>query len=383
MNRQRSSPRKIGAARVAVVLLALLVPAMTAPSVFASHARDRSELRSLMSAVVAAGAPAYLVDVIDANGEWQGAAGRADLRSPKPASPEAQFRIGSISKMFVATAVLQQVARGRVDLDAPIDRYLPGLLSQGSIITVRELLQHRAGLADPSWGADDAAVLAYFEAACHARFDRITQVKQSDFQLYPPGTDFFYANADYIVLGLLLERVTHRPYAQVIRDGILVPLGLTRTSFQDGSPRWSGPYLHGYSNLDPAYADPATGNYEDRTDCNMTQWSAAGSGISTTHDIAHFLWALTHGRLLPDSLYQQMIDGVPTPYGFAYGFGIGRIQTSCGELLSHDGAVYGYTDDVYAVIDGSRIFVDAIPLFPGTNAIWTAESAVARAELCT
>jgi D-alanyl-D-alanine carboxypeptidase len=338
-----------------------------------------------MPAVVSAGAPAYLVHVIDEGGEWQAAAGFSDLKKGLPANSDAQFRIGSITKTFVATAVLQLVGRGLIDLDAPIADYLPGLLSQGRVVTVRELLQHRAGLGSTPFGIDRGNTwYPALKQACRETTDPLAAIREADVQAYPPGTTYLYANAGYTALGLLLEKVTGKPYQQVLNEQIVAPLGLTRTSFQDGAPSWSGAFLHGYGNFQPGVGNLDQRNYSDETDCNMTLFSAAGSGISTTRDLATFMYALMHGRLLSHDLYAEMTTFLPTGQGFGYGMGLAVLHTAhCGDIIGHDGAVYGYQDSLYARADGSRVLAEAFPLFPGTDQMFSAISQVDAAELCS
>jgi len=347
---------------------------------------DHAAVLSAIPGVVAAGAPAFLMHGVDEAGDWSAAAGVANLKTGTPASPDAAFRIGSISKTFVAVAILQLVAEGNIGLDEPVATYLPGLLARGDVITIRELLQHRSGLGTTGFGNGHGnSWFPAINAGCKSEADPVSQIKAADVQLFEPGTAYNYANAGYTTLGLVIERVTGRPYADVLRDRITIPLGPTRTSFQDGVPVWPDPYVRGYGDFLPGAIWHK--NYTDETDCTMKLFGAAGSGISTTRDLTTFLRALTGGRLLPDDLYRQMIDTLPTAPGsrLEYGLGIVRLTGPCGgavDLLGHDGAVMGYSTDLWTTVDGSRTFASVLPLYPGTDAMWAAVNVVFRAELC-
>lgn len=343
-----------------------------------------SPVASLMPEVVNQGAPAFVVGTLDSSGYWQGAVGVANLKSGAPASPDAAFRVGSITKTFTAVAILQLVDQGKIGLDTPVSTYLPGLLARGDDITIRMLLQHRAGLASTGYGIGVGNTwYPSVNDACRNGVDPVTAINAADLQWAEPGTAFIYANAGYTTLGLVIEKVTGRPYADVLHDQIVAPLGLSATSFQDGVPAWPSPYLHGYSYLQPGRT--VHRNLQDETDCTTSQWGAAGSGISNVRDLTTFMHALTHGQLLPDALYQQMIDAVPIdglPNG--YGLGIIREHGQCAgvDLIGNDGATFGYLSLLLSTVDGSRIFAGGITEYPGTDAMWTAVQATDRAELC-
>jgi D-alanyl-D-alanine carboxypeptidase len=334
--------------------------------------------------VVAAGSPSFLFHAQDELGSFSAAAGSADLKAGTPADPNAEFRIGSISKMFLSVAVLDLVADGRLHLDDPIGSYLPGLLKLGDQITIRELLQHRAGLARNAEFGNGHGNTWYpaINQSCDTMTDTVAMIKASDVQLFPPGTSFSYSNAGYAVIGLLIDQVTGEDYGTFIAQRILAPLGLTHTSFQEGAPVWTGPYLHGYGDFQPGRIIHK--NLQDETTCNVSAFGAAGAGISTTTDLTTFLGALLHGQLLSPSLLAQMLDGQPTDFGndTTYGLGILLQQTPCGEIVGHGGAVFGYQSDLFALADGSRVFADAVPLYPGTDAVWNAVGNAENAEIC-
>ena len=376
--------RRPASAGLAGVLLALLVlpgtagaqPGPGAPP----YPLSRAAVIAAVQAVVADGAPSVVLNAVDETGTWSTTAGVADVKTGVPASPDAAFRIGSISKTFVAVAVLKLVAAGKIDLDAPINDYVPGLLTRGDVITIRELLLHTAGLGEIQIAHGNGQAIGNFSEACHKTYDPTAQVKSTDVQLFEPGTDYSYSNAGYIALQLVIEKVTGQPYAQVISQLILTPLGLSKTSFQDGSPIWPTPYLHGYADYLPAmnYYDE---HLVDNTDCQESVVGAAGSGISTGPDLIKFLRALMTGQLLPDNLYQQMITA--SPFSGFYGLGIEHYVNHCGaELIGNEGGVYGYTTYLYASADGTRTMAVEMPLYTYHQDISDALINVLHAELC-
>ena len=338
-----------------------------------------------MPAVVAGGAPAYLIGGVDESGTWSAAAGVSDIRTGASARADAEFRIGSISKTFVAVAILQLVQQGKIGLDTPIDRYLPGLLTQGATITIRELLQHRAGLADSTF-PDVKTVFGAITRTCATTYDPVSVVKGADQQLSEPGTTFSYSNPGYVALELVIERVTGRPYERVLADQIIRPLGLTHTSFQEGAPHWTGPFLHGYVDFGPnGLGTGVRDRLVDETTCNTSIFGASGSGISTTRDLTTFMRALIHGRLIHRDLFEQMIDAQPTDWGPNVGYGLGMVRetVSCGlELIGNSGAVFGYQSDLLATIDGARTMADGYSIYPGSSATWQALADAERPEFC-
>ena len=370
-----------------VVTAVVVLGGAGVPPAVALAPLDHAAVLAAIPGVVAAGAPSFVAHGVDESGEWSAAAGVADVKKGVPADPEAAFRIGSITKPMVAVAVLQLVDEGTIGLDAPVSTYLPGLLAQGDTVTIRHLLGHRSGLMTGPFAHDSGrGYIGLIDTACHQKYDPVERVRTADVQLFPPGTAFSYSNAGYTALQLVMEKVTGKRYEQVLTERVVVPLGLTRTSFQDGKPVFPGPYIHGYGDYFPGVGNFYNAKLVDNTDCGTYAWGAAGSGISTGRDLTTFLRALTGGQLLPDSLYQQMIDTKPTNFGpiVEYGLGIMRLLGQCeaGEILGHDGATYGYQTQVWTTLDGVRTMATALPVYVGRNAIHNAVGQVWNRELC-
>jgi CubicO group peptidase (beta-lactamase class C family) len=157
--------------------------------------------------------------------------GLADVENDVPATAETVYRIGSVSKQFTAAAVLQLAEPKRISLDAPISRYVPRLPAAWRAIRVRHLLNHTAGIPDfrERWLMDDLREEALTP-------DSVIGLVRNDPLEFEPGTQWRYSNIGYILLGLLIERVTSEPYAHYLRSRLLKPLGLTATRYCDVTP---------------------------------------------------------------------------------------------------------------------------------------------------
>jgi hypothetical protein len=172
----------------------------------------------------------------------QGPFGRrrlADVHANSRLQVGDRFRIGSVTKTFVATAVLQLVAENQSRLDEPVARLLPRLLADGERITIRDLLAHRSGLADV---ADNPAVLEGRRSNWSPQ--KLVKWASQQPRISAPGRAFHYSSTNYLVLGLVVERVTHQTLSAVLAHRIIAPLGLSNTSFEPAFI--TGPHVHGY-----------------------------------------------------------------------------------------------------------------------------------------
>ncbi|BCY07041.1 serine hydrolase [Actinoplanes sp. L3-i22] len=298
-----------------------------------------------------------LVRVEGSAGRWQGRAGVAEIGTNKPVPWDARFRIGSMTKAFTATAVLQLAAAGLVDVDAPLRRYLPDLLPEGYTGTVRHAMNHTHGLRGvPIPNKDREWFLAH-------RYDTFTpesQVLWTEPPLFEPGTRQQYSNLGFTVAGLVIERVTGRPYADTVRRGILRPLRLRGTSLPGTRLDVPGPHAHGYERI----VEDGETRYIDVTRSNPTlQWAAAEI-ISTTGDLDDFLVALFGGHLLPKRQLAAMLT-VPDVSTYApgepedgadavYSAGLTRIPIGDLVLWGKSGDRPGYNNGMGATLDLAR-----------------------------
>jgi D-alanyl-D-alanine carboxypeptidase len=324
-------------------------PGRAAP---ASPRIDPGELRRLLDQIVAAGAPGAAARVRDEHGITQAASGVADLRTGRPMRPWLHYRVGSVTKPFVATVVLQLVAEGRLSLQDTVQRWLPGILPYGDQVTIRQLLNHTSGV--PDYTLEPIVRLYTFP---HARFRvwtprELVALVADQPPAFPPGTAWSYSNTGYILAGMIVEAATGHKLGQELARRIFRPLGMRDTFFPVNRPTIPRPYARGYS-IDPFAQEQ--GPLLDLTVLNPSLAWAAGALISNLGDLEHFFRALLRGRLLPPRLLAAMTTPVPTGRpGFGYGLGLVVIDTPAGRLLGHDGAIPGFLNIVLSTENGRR-----------------------------
>ncbi len=341
----------------------LAVPAFAAPpsstaSASAGHRTDgtgradrpdEKALRDALSVVPNQYATAALVRVGDPDGDWHGSAGVRDLAGDRPAHPDARFRAGSITKVVTAATVLRLAARDEIDLDAPVQGYLPDLFTREfeQPISVRHLLNHTSGIKPGDGLGDDFA-----EVYAH-RFETLTPQRVAASAIakgpedFTPGTRQQYLNINYTILGLLIEKVTGHSYASVATRLVLRPAGMHHTYFPGTDPRIRGPHNRGYQ----AVAQPdGTTKLLDVTEWNHADRWAAGDMISTTADLEKLLTELFRGEIVPQPELEEMFTtpaGVP---GAQRSAGLEYMKVDGKVFWGKSGSRYGYS----AVIGGTR-----------------------------
>ncbi|MGX7672229.1 serine hydrolase domain-containing protein [Plantactinospora sp. DSM 117369] len=290
-------------------------------------------------------------------------AGIADLATDAPVPRDGYFRMGSNTKTFAAVLVLQLVGEGRLRLDDTVDRWLPGVVAgngnDGRRITVRQLLQHTSGLYNYT---RDLPGLSSAEGYARHRFDHyepeeLVALAMAHPPMFAPGTSWDYSNTNYILAGMLIERVTGRSWAAELRDRILRPLRLTETSTPGDRAHLPGPHARGYQQWEPG------GPLDDTTLFNTTMAYTAGDLVSTPSDLVRFWQALQQGRLLAPAQLAEMRrtvlaetfqDFLP---GARYGLGIMWAPNACGGYWSHGGDVPGMSTVNGVTTDGRRAIV--------------------------
>ncbi|GAA3661719.1 serine hydrolase domain-containing protein [Microbacterium marinilacus] len=327
-------------------------------------AAQGDRLQERLQQIVDSGYPAALATVTAPDGGRVDAVAGTGDRDTGAAPPEdGEVRIASNTKMFVATVVLQLVEEGRVDLDEPIDSYLPGLVAgdgiDGAAISVRQLLQHTSGL--PEY-ADEVAADAF-----GVQHDYISPRDMLDVALArpaasAPGERWEYSNTNYLVLGLLVERVTHRPLAEQIDERIVRPLELAHAYFPaPGEQDLRGEHPHGYHSAD-------VGELRDISELDPSFAWAAGAMVSTPSELNTFMQALLDGRLLGEAALAELQTTVPAGDELwpeaAYGLGLQRYPLSCGGVAwGHGGDIPGTQTRNAVGPDGTAvtIAVTALP----------------------
>jgi D-alanyl-D-alanine carboxypeptidase len=304
-------------------------------------------LRQIVRQLVRDGAPGALAVVRTPLGIRRAQAGLARRRPRTAMAATDRFRIASITKTFVATVVLQLVAEGKLSLDDPVERWLPGLLPNAGSIEIRELLNHTSGLFDY---LDDKgfvqAVLAQPGRIWPPR--KLVAIATAHPPLFPPGSDWSYSNTNYILLGLMIEAAVGTPLGQQLQQRFFDPLGLTETSFPTRA-RIDGAHAHGYVGFATL---PRLRSLLDTSPVSPSLAWAAGAIVSTGDDVTSFYAALLGGRLLPP----ELLDAMKTPApGVHYGLGLLETDTPCGQAYGHEGDLLGHRSFVYARPDGTRV----------------------------
>jgi D-alanyl-D-alanine carboxypeptidase len=368
MNLLTSSKRPVaGALAVSAAVLgaALLhpsTPAAAAPGVApsagttgagANGAPARRDLQRRMQRVVSAGAPGVVVLVGDGSRRWTGARGVADVRTRRPLRAHQRFRVGSITKSFVATVALQLVDEGRLFLSDTVESRLPGLLPYGDRVTLRQLLDHTSGVPEFAIGPREQLYQGRrFTSWTPRRLVALIAGKAQDF---PPGTAFSYSNTNYLLAGLMIEQASGRRLGGEIRRRILRPLRLDDTSFPISRASLPAPSVRGYSLDHDDRGRPVAGRLRDLTVYNPSAIWAGGNMVSDLDDITRFYRALLGGRLLSAARLAEMKgDGAPWVAGQRYGLGLHVIQTPCGPIFGHTGGVPGFSTFAFVSEDGRR-----------------------------
>ena len=328
---------------------------------------EKEQALSAAQNLVDGGFPAALAAVTKADGSTVGVAvGTGNLETGEAPPLDGEIRIGSSTKTFTAVVILQLVQEGKINLDEPVETYLPGLLRgegiDGSKITIRQLLQHTSGLPEytDQTGHEDPVANRDNYYSPRDLLDFALK-KPADFA---PGSQWKYSNTNYVMLSLLAERVTHRPLAEQITQRIIEPLGLTHTYYPNpGEEDIRNTHPHGYHRNTP------TENWQDITHMDPSWAGGAGARISTPSELTTFIQATFDGTLLsPDSIteMQKTVDTDHPELGMnGYGLGIFSLPLSCGgEAWGHTGGLFGYTSQSMIGPDGTAvaIAVTAMPL---------------------
>ena len=300
---------------------------------------DEQAIQQRLDAVVDAGAVGAWAEVrIGADG-WRAVSGSAKLNRQAPIPPNGSFRVGSVTKTFLATVVLQLVDEGRLGLNDSVRKWLPGLIPGGKRIKIKHLLGQTSGIPDYL----PTLILPPSPEFLRARFrtwtadQLIARALKQPFVHTSPGSEFSYSSTNYVILGKIVERVTHRSYASAIRTRIVQPLGLRNTSLPGTRVKITGAHAHGYV---PILNGDGI-DLHDITRMNASVMGAAGEVISTTRDLNKFFRALFQGRLVSKVQLQKMMT--PGVENGRYGLGLYLLETSCGvRAYGHDGDALAY-----------------------------------------
>jgi D-alanyl-D-alanine carboxypeptidase len=349
----------------ALTVVAVAFGAWSRTDSFAAHpagagnsAAAAPALDNRLQGLVDAGYPAALASVTDAEGTSVNVAvGEGNIEKGTAAREDGEVRIASNTKMFTAAIVLQLVDEGLVELDQPIDTYLPGLVTgsgiDGTVITVRQLLQHTSGL--PEY-ADQIAADAFGAQDTYISPRDMLDVALERAAVFAPGEKWEYSNTNYLTLGLLIERVTDRPLYEQVDERIVEPLGLEHTYMPvPGERELRGDHPEGY-HLDN------DGELRTITEMDPAFGWAAGAIVASPSDLNLFMQALLDGELMSDDSLAQMKTTVPAGDELwpeaTYGLGLQSYPLSCGGVAwGHGGDIPGTQTRNAVGPDGTAVTV--------------------------
>ncbi|MEV7027435.1 serine hydrolase domain-containing protein [Kitasatospora sp. NPDC093558] len=324
------------------------------------------------------GVPGALASVRKGDGRTRNyTAGVADLATGAKVPVDGQVRIGSNTKVFTAVVVLQLVGEGKIALDKHVDDYLPGVVRgdgiDGRNITVRQLLQHTSGIPN------------YLKADLQPRFYEPRELIDTALRYkaeFTPGERFGYSNTNYVLAGLIAQRVSGRPLAAEIERRIIKPAGLRHTYFPGpGDETIREPHPEGY------YRDAPGAPLRDITEIDPSWGWAAGQMISTNSDLNRFFSELLHGGLLQPAQLAEMEKTVPAEsFGPGAGYGLGLVSKPLpcggGRYWGHGGCFPGYETRGGVTEDGSAAADIAVTTQPSDRDTMKHVESLVASALC-
>lgn len=245
---------------------------------------------------------------------FQGAYGMASRELAVPNRVDTRFNLGSINKMFTTVSILQLMEAGKLTLDDPVSKWLPGVLRDdvAAKVRIRHLLTHTSGLGDFLFTPE-------MERLNPSRFRSIADylpLLKDDTLAFEPGSRWSYSNTGFLLLGAIVEKASGEPYEQYVRAHVFAPAGMTDTEWPyfDQAPR---NVAFGYERELGESAPVWTSNRYNLP----VHGSPAGGGVSTVADMFRFLDALRSNRLLKPETTQLMLSPKPEMNSPRYGFG--------------------------------------------------------------
>ena len=355
--------------RVAVIALAALVALATAQTAAAQPDTQAKLLRQL-NALVAAdlGPPGAVVTLRRGARTTVFTSGVSDLATGRKPRATDHMRIASMAKAFSGAVVFRLVAKGRLRLNATIGNVLPGLPRAWRRVSVRRMLNHTSGLPDYTQ-SDGFSEQFQTDPGAYVSPEKVIDWVRRDPLVFRPGSRYEYSNTDNIVIGLMAQRVTGRPYGSLLRRFVFRPLNLRETSFPTrvGLPR---PFLHGYQ------TEPGSPPDDVSTLLNPSGAWASGAIVSTPLEVNRFIRGLLGSELFPREQQRQQLRFVPGgrssppgPGANSAGLAVFRYRTRCGTVYGHTGSYPGYAQFMASSRDGRRGVTTSLNIPPPKGAL--------------
>ncbi|MFP1625233.1 serine hydrolase domain-containing protein [Streptomyces sp. 5K101] len=315
----------------------LLEPSLSAPAVGDNDFPELSPAvaarldRAVQQVMREANVPGVMVSLsAPGKGSYVRTFGVADKATGARMDPNLYMRIGSETKTFTVTALLELVDEGKLGLDDPIDRYVKGV-PNGDRITLRNLASMRSGLFNYSMDEGFVKALVSDPQKSFTPQQLLDYAFKHPVQ-FQPGEEFEYSNTNLILLGLVVEKVGGMPLHEFVDQRVVKPAGLRHTVFPTGT-EFPSPHAHGYTD------QTASGKVEDTVDWNPSWAWAAGAMVSTLRDLRSWARTVATGTLLSRETQEQRLKTEPTAIpGAGYGLGIFDIQG----WIGHNGSLPGY-----------------------------------------
>ncbi len=307
---------------------------------------NHTQYQQLLNELTRKGVPGILMSVQSGtHGTWTGASGMADIANQVPMKPCQISRAGSVVKLFTATTVLLLAEEGKLHLDEPITQYLPDAvlnpLKNARQSTIRQLLHHSSGIYNYIQNMHfQTASLNELNKTWYP--DELLAYAHDKEPYFGVGQDVRYSNTNYVLLGMIIEKVTGKHFSVVFKEKIFDPLHLKHTSFDINAPIPHG-LVRGYIDL---YSDLHL--TESTYYSGWDYFTADGGLISNPYDLAAFIRSLFQGQLLSDESLAQMQQWLAPKekdaafFPIEYGLGLFRIQTPYGYAVYHSGDAIGY-----------------------------------------
>ncbi|PFD96771.1 alkaline D-peptidase [Bacillus sp. AFS023182] len=337
--------------------------------------KHREEVKYVMDQVVTnKKIPSVIAGGLKDGKRWSYATGTASYEVPRPVEPNFSFRIGSITKTFTASVILQLAEEEQLNLDDSVEKWLPGVVQgngyDGNNIKIRQLLNHTSGIASYT-DRDMRDITLPQNPFRYYTTDELIGLALAKPPVFVSGEGWDYSNTNTVLAGQIIQKVTGDTYAEQIRKRFIEPLGLKETFVMEVNPHIPGEHATGY-NMDKS------GHLYDLTEMNQSWANAAGNMVSTVKDLITFFSALLGGKLLNQEMMDQMLTTVDSPIG-KVGLGIYEEKTPDGQSYwGHAGGTFGFETRVGGPLGGEHIFVTAInavgpEVIEGRNKIFNKE----------